>query len=160
MNIENIGYGWGVWLLIEDGKFQNIIPHPAHITVMCNMERYDAIKLYKDITDICGELHIVLCNNICERFENMEYSKQDPYPFSSGYYCDIEMWNIISYYCKKRLKYDPSLGSFSKRPHITYCYSNDFQNVKLLNLKNRKYLKCKLVVADIRDPEPCKWSYV
>ena len=160
MNIENIGYGFGVWLVVEDDELNSSMNHPTHITVMCNMTKYDAIKLHNDITEICGEFHIVLCNNICERFENMEYSKQDPYPFSSGYYCEVEMWNIISYYCKKRLKYDPSLGSFSKRPHITYSYSNDIQNIKLLNLKNRKYLKCKLVLADIRDPEPCKWSYV
>jgi hypothetical protein len=159
MNIENIGYGWGVWLLVEDDELNSSMSHQAHITVMCNMERDDAIKLFLDITDICGELHIALCNNTCERFEGIGYSKNDPYPFSSGYYCDVEMWDIISYYCKKRLKYDSSLGSFSEKPHMTYCYSNDIQKIKYLHLKNKKYLKCKLVVADIRNSEPFKWSY-
>jgi len=164
MNIENIeniqGYGFGVWLLVEDDELNSNMNHPTHITIMCNMKRDDAVRLYVNLVEICGKQHIALCNNICERFENIGYSKQDPYPFSSGYYCNIEMLNIISYYCKKRLKYEPTLGSFSNRPHITYCYSNDFQNTTLLNLKHRKYLNCKLVVADIRHPNPLKWSYI
>ena len=104
--------------------------------------------------------HIALCNNICENFKGTGYSKDEPFKYCSGYYCEVEMWQIISRFCKKRLKYDPTLGSLSERPHITYCYSNDFQNVKLLNLKNRKYLKCKLVLADIRNSDPSKWYFV
>ena len=154
------GYGYGVWLLVEDDELNSNIHHPIHITVMCNMVKEDAVRLYVNLVEICGKQHIALCNNICERFENIEYSKHDPYTFSSGYYCNVEMWNIISYYCKKRLKYEPTLGSFSNIPHITYCYSNDFQSIKLLNLKHKKYLKCKLVVADIRHPNPFKWSYI
>lgn len=154
------GYGYGIWLLVEDDELNSNMSHPTHMTVMCNMTKDDAVKLYINLIEICGKEHIVLCNNICEHFEGTGYSKDEPFRHCSGYYCEVEMWQIISHYCKKRLKYEPTIGSFSNRPHITYCYSNNFQNVKLLNLKNRKYLKCKLVLADIRNPDPSKWVCV
>lgn len=158
MNIENIqGYGYGVWLLVEDDELNSIMNHPTHITIMCNMTKSDAVKLYVTLMEICGKKHVALCNNICENFEGTGYSKDELFKYCSGYYCEVEMWEIISYYCKQRLKYDPTLGSLSERPHITYCYSNNFENIKLLNLKNRKYLKCKLVIADIRNTDPSKW---
>jgi len=153
------GYGWGVWLLVEDDELNSIMNHPTHITIMCNMSKDDAVKLYRNLSEICGENHIALCNNLCERFEGTGYSKDEPFKHCSGYYCMVEMWNIISHFCEKRLKYDSSFGSFSKNPHITYCYSDDFQKTQFLNLKKRKYLNCKLVVADIRADNPAKWTY-
>ena len=157
-NIE--GYGYGVWLLVEDDELKLSMDHPVHITIMCNMNKEDAFRLYGNLIEICGKHHITICNNICERFEDTGYSKDEPFKCCSGYYCEVEKWHIISYYCKKRLKYDPTLGSFSSRPHITYSYSNDFEKTNYLNLKHMKYLKCKLVMADIRHPNPFKWSYV
>lgn len=157
---QNInGYGFGVWLLVENDELNSIMNHPTHITIMCNMTEDDAVKLYRNLSEICGENHIALCNNLCERFDETGYSKDEPFKHCSGYYCMVEMWNIISHFCEKRLKYDSSFGSFSKKPHITYCYSDDFQKTQFLNLKERKYLNCKLVVADIRADNPAKWTY-
>ena len=152
------GYGFGVWLLVEDDKVNFNISHPVHITIMCNMDKNDAVKLYTDLLELCGKEYIVYCNNICNKFENTGYSEDEPFTHCSGYYCDIEMFEIIKFYCKKRLKYDSTLGSFSNNPHITYCYSNNPENIEYQNLKSNLYLKCKLVVADIRDSNPVNWK--
>ena len=161
MNSQNIeGYGWGVWLLVEDEELNSIMYHPTHITIMCNMVKDDAVKLYKDLSELCRINHIALCNNICQKFEGTSYTEDEPFKFASGYYCEVEMWNIIRHYCKNLLKYDKKLGSFSEKPHITYCYSNNEHNIRYYNLEKRKLLKCKLVIADIRNANPHKWYFL
>ena len=71
--------------------------HPTHITIMCNMTEEDAIKLYRNLSEICGRTHIALCNNLCERFEDTGYPK-DELSNIRKYYCIIEMWKTISYF--------------------------------------------------------------
>tara|TARA_B100000963_G_C22601203_1_gene660312 strand:+ start:512 stop:997 length:486 start_codon:yes stop_codon:yes gene_type:complete len=158
MYIENNGYGWGIWLLIDDAELNSIISHPVHITIMCNMTKHDAMQLYRHLMEITNKDHIALCNNKCVSLDKSNYSENDLFNYSSGYYCEVEMWDIIKQYCKKRLKYDPTLGHFSEKPHITLCYSKDIQTTKYVNLKKIKYLKCTLVIADIRSHNPEFWT--
>jgi hypothetical protein len=156
--MTNQDYGWGLWLLVEDEELNSIMKHPTHITIMFNMTYSDAFKLYMSLSHLCGTKHIALCNDKCEEFEGTGYSEDDDYPCCSGYYCIIEMWYIIEKFCKNRLKYDSSIGSFSEKPHITYCYSKCKDDIQYVDLKDKKYLNCKLFIADMRNPYPEQWN--
>ena len=47
-----MGYGYGVWYLVRNKNIDDFIrtnnqtSHIAHITVMCHMDKKEAIKLY------------------------------------------------------------------------------------------------------------------
>ena len=158
MNEENRGYGWGVWLLVENEWFKTHIEHPAHITIMCNMTETDAMELYKTIGEFVGLKYIAECNYKCHLFCDKSYSNDDPFKYSSGFNCMLNEWNIFRRICENYLKYNPSFGSFSVNPHLTYNYSKDINGVKYMNLEHSTYLSCRLVIADIRNMSPSLWN--
>jgi hypothetical protein len=44
--VLKMGYGYGIWLRIENNILKSLAKHQPHITVMCNMTKENATILF------------------------------------------------------------------------------------------------------------------
>jgi hypothetical protein len=157
----NEGYGWGVWLIPEDELLSNMLNHQPHITITCNMEKEIAYEYYNTIKSLYGVEHQILFDSHCDIFKHNKYTNDELYNYCSGYMCSSVIWDKFeNIYNSKLNSYVGNYGNFSKNPHLTYSYAKRIQDVIYSNNGKIRELKCKLVIADIRDPEPSKWHVI
>lgn len=159
----NEGYGWGVWLIPESDELLNkTMNHQPHITITCNMEKEHAYEFYESLKSLYGEKFSLLLDSHCTMFIG-GYSDNDPYNCCSAYLCSSKIWDkfekMFNLYKETNLELK-NTGDFSKNPHLTYSYAKKVQNVTYANSGKSRELVCKLVVADIRAPEPSGWCVV
>ena len=109
-----MGYGYGIWLRVKNPFINQITKHIPHVTVICNMEKNEAIKLYQNIESKFGLTQQIYTNGICKYFED-KYDKKDILK-ACGYDCQIKNWQYIYNEC---LKYQ---GVLPKQPHLTIQY--------------------------------------
>ena len=148
-----MGYGYGVWLIIEDEEWINTT-HVPHITVACFMTYQDAYTLYSDILDIMMTSHfqVDVINEIVD-FDKGAYPDDDSDLEAWGYNIDCNFWDIfraisLVYRC-----------NFSYEPHTTVEYNND-PNLFVKRKAPITKLNCKLVVANINSNNPDEWMKI
>jgi len=146
------GYGFGVWLVPTQHVFHPDTTHIPHITVMCNMENSDdAKKLKKIISEKLGNIFVIYLNGKCEQF-GVSYASNDPL-MATGYFCESEEWQSL----KEIVEESGLKGSFSERPHLSYCYAKNSKDLKIKHTLSRP-LVCKLEKVDIRGLETERWK--
>ena len=148
-----MGYGYGVWLIIQDDNWIKTT-HVPHVTVACYMTYHDAYTLYSDILDIMmtSEFEVDVINKIVDFDKNM-YPDDDNDLESWGYNISCNFWDIfraisIVYKC-----------NFSYQPHTTIQYKSNPEFFDKRDAPLTK-LKCKLVVANINDDNPDMWRKI
>ena len=143
------GYGYGVWL-VPKSKILSI-KHIPHITIMCNMNKEDAIELYKILNKKYKDPIILHMNKNCKILPN-SYDN-DPL-FGSGFDCKYNEFSEIMKICSK------FNGDQSFSPHLTYHYSNTKLKVICDSFENDLHIECNIKPAFINDIEPTKWSII
>ena len=151
-----MGYGYGVWLVIQDKtidsiiKKNNIKKHTSHVTVMCNMSYSDAIKLSKEIQ---GTYKITVCQKYILFNTNEKYSDNDNL-VASGFNCNVENWQEIINIAKKYK------GSTPEKPHLSVVYHEDKnklpENLTIQNI----YTKGSIYPVDINSNYSNEWSFI
>lgn len=158
-----MGYGYGIWLLIEQAYLQEHLGHLGHVTLICNMSKDDMISLYNVLYEYHKEKYNGDMSYNCVMnelkgviFENNMYSKTDKELAGWGYYCEIEEKRIeeIEKTCKEYV------GDIPGRYHVTMEYKETENELKVYDLLAPEKVKCKIVMADIRDDKPCNWSII
>lgn len=148
-----MGYGYGVWLVIEDDNWINTT-HIPHVTIACYMTFEDAYSLYDDILKIMLSPNFTLdvSSNIVD-FNCDMYPDDDNNLYAWGYNLTCEYWKIFKaislvYNC-----------NFSYQPHTSVEYR---KNPELFNKVNPPLSKinCRLVVADINSNNPDHWKKI
>lgn len=148
-----MGYGYGVWLVIEDEKWITT-KHTPHVTIACYMTFEDAYSLYDDILKIMltPKMSLGVSSNIVD-FNNDMYPNDDNNLYAWGYNLTCDYWDIFKaislvYKC-----------NFSLQPHTSVEYR---KNRKLFNKipPPLSKIQCKLVVADINSNNPDQWSKI
>ena len=143
------GYGYGVWL-VPKSKIPSI-KHIPHITIMCNMNKEDAIELYKILSEKYKDPIKMYVNKIC-RILPGSYDN-DPL-YGSGFDCKYNEFSEIMKICHK------FTGDKSFSPHLTYHYSNTKSKVISDSFENDLYSLCDIKPAFIDDIDPTKWSII
>ena len=148
-----MGYGYGVWLIIEDENWVKTT-HVPHITIACYMTYQDAYAFYSDILDIMmsSNFEINIIDKIVD-FDKDMYPDDDNDLAAWGYNVDCDYWDIfkaisIVYNC-----------NFSFQPHTTVEYGKDNAFLTKKNAPLSK-VKCKLAVAKITDDNPDLWRKI
>lgn len=148
-----MGYGYGVWLVIEDDNWIKTT-HTPHVTVACYMTFEDANSLYKDIIKImlAPEFTLDVCSDIVE-FDNDMYPDDKNDLYAWGYNLTCNYWKIFK---AITLVYD---CNFAFEPHTSVEYS---KNPELFNKVKPPLSKvnCRLVVADINSNNPNEWKKI
>ena len=150
--MDDNGYGYGVWLVIKDTNILSDIKHIPHVTIMCFMEKEEAIKLYRDIMQSMGITYEINLHNICKLLPN-SYD-DDEQLYASGFDCYATNWSLFQKICEKYS------GSFSYDPHLSYDYSHNITDLKYKNYDNDLILQCELHVVDITHSYPMNWNIV
>ena len=148
-----MGYGYGVWLVIEDDHWVST-NHIPHITIACYMTFEDACSLYDDILKIMltPDMRLNVINDIVD-FDDDMYPDDDNNLHAWGYNLTCDFWSIfksisIVYNC-----------NFSFQPHTSVEYGKDpslFNKIK----PQLSIVNCRLVVADITSDDPKYWKKV
>ena len=148
-----MGYGYGVWLIIEDETWIKTT-HVPHITIACYMTYQYAYALYSDILDIMmsSNFEINVIDKIVD-FDKDMYPDDDNDLAAWGYNVECNYWDIfkaisIVYNC-----------NFSFQPHTTVEYRKDARFFTKRNAPLSK-VKCKLAVAKITDDNPDLWRKI
>ena len=116
-----MGYNYGVWLVVTDKFILDLIKkynsnsHIAHITISCNMNYSDAIKLNKEINEKFNNgFDVTVSNKYIYFNDNSEkYFKDDIKELSaSGFYCTVRNWDCIMEIAKKYKSSIPKKTSY------------------------------------------------
>lgn len=144
-----MGYGYGVWLRINNSYIKSIVKHPAHVTIMCNMSKKDATTLYNELKIKYGSIYKIYTDGKCYHF-NDSYGDKDLLK-ACGYYCEVQNLKKINKTC---LNYK---GVIPDNPHISTDYN--FKKDDLLLLDSPNIIDNSLLaLVDINSDEPMAWK--
>jgi hypothetical protein len=142
------GYGFGIWIIPNQELSHPKIKHIPHITIMCNvLNKKELDDIYVEIKKKMGNTFIIKLGGDCVEFTS-QYSN-DPLS-ASGFNCTCDKWNELKDICEK---YD---GSFSYKPHLSYYYSKNKEDLEYKNTLSRQLI-CTLKKADINSEDCTKW---
>ena len=148
-----MGYGYGVWLIIDDDKWTKT-KHVPHVTIACFMNYEDAYSLYNDILEIMMTTKMSL-STIKDPiiFDNKMYPDDDDKLMAWGYNLTCDYWSIframtIVYNC-----------NFSHIPHTTVEYDLDSNSFNLEDAPLDK-INCTLAVVNINSDNPSEWKKI
>ena len=148
-----MGYGYGVWLIIEDEDWIKT-NHVPHITIACFMKYEDAYCLYSDILDIM--MTSLMEFKVIDKpviFDDKMYPNDDNQLAAWGFNLECDCWHIFR---AISIVYD---CNFSPEPHTTIEYNKD---KSLFDFKNSplKTINCKLAVVNINSDNPNEWRKI
>jgi len=155
-----MGYGFGVWYLVRNKYIDNFIrtnnqtSHIAHITVMCHMDKKEAIKLYDYLKyQIYKEELFIPITNL--KLFNGSYTDKEK-DIAYGIEFSAKKWYLLKEDIINKFK-----GCFPITPHLSLIYRKNKNKIELVDetlLENVNYLLCDLVVADITSDNPWEWK--
>lgn len=140
------GYGYGVWLVPNSDILKSKIRHIPHVTIMCNMEKKEAMKLHKLLIIYKKNIQLEIdgkCNLLSNDYDN------DPL-YGSGFNVKYNEFNQFKTAAKK------FTGDFSFSPHLTFDYSKKKNDVKIQDITSM-LVDSEICVADITHDDPNKW---
>ena len=141
-----MGYGYGLWYVLDKNTITTLSGHIPHVTVKCNMNYEDATELYHELV-YKGLRQITF--HMCR--EPVSFSKMYDNDALSGWGHYVIMKPMIYLQCQ--LYSEKYKGDFSELPHITMQY-NDLDKQMYTG---KDHVNGTLVIADIRDDDPRKW---
>lgn len=155
-----MGYGYGIWLLIDNGYLQEHLNHLGHVTLICNMSKDDMVELYSELL----EKHIKEKNRdmnytciIDDKkgviFKSNMYSKTEKELAAWGYNCKVLEHKIIA-------ECDYYEGDIPEEYHVTMEYKIKEEELTIHDMFTIESLKCHIVMADIRDDDPKNWEII
>uniref|UniRef100_A0A6C0JBJ5 Uncharacterized protein n=1 Tax=viral metagenome TaxID=1070528 RepID=A0A6C0JBJ5_9ZZZZ len=150
-----MGYGYGVWLVIDDNNWMNT-KHVPHITVACYMNINDSIALYKSLTHKYNILSLsmeLLPTPVL--FPSNFYENDTNNLHSWGYNLHYSKWNTLKTVC------DNFNCNFSSTPHTSVEYSGTEETFSFpLKDVPIQIVNCKLCVVDITSESPKDWNII
>ena len=141
-----MGYGYGVWYVLDKDNSGTLSSHIHHVTVKCNMSYKDATQLYNEL--VYRELSTTTC-----------HISREPVSFSKMYSNDMHTgwgYHVIlkpMVYLQCQLYSNKYKGDFAELPHMTMQYNG----LDMQPYMGRTNINGKLVIADIRSDEPMNW---
>ena len=158
-----MGYGYGIWLLIDNGYLQEHLNHLGHVTLICNMSKDNMKQLYLKLL----EQHIKENNSdmnysciIDDKkgviFKSNMYSKTEKELAAWGYNCKVLEDKIIDVIAECNY-YE---GDTPEEYHVTMEYKMKEEELTIHDMFTIESLKCHIVMADIRDDEPKNWIII
>lgn len=175
------GYGYGIWLVIEDDRIQDSTQHIAHVTLVCNMNLDRATDLYDMIEEHFNYNIPMLFIDLNEEnkegtlFDTGMYSASDSdmdpisiinssTKYAWGYYCSHSDMNIlkIEQMIREYMIENDFCGSMSPRLHITMEYDKDIFNI-VQNVRESTFterVKCTIKLVDITSNSCEKWKII
>lgn len=167
------GYGYGIWLVVENEELQKVTKHIAHITLVCNMNLENAKTLFKKIEEtFLYEIPEVDVELKCDNkegilFETSMYSSNESNlltKYAWGYYIDHKDLNLTcieDVICKYMIEND-FCGSISPKLHITIDYDQNINSIikKLRKSTYEEILKCSVKLVDIRSAQSMDWEVI
>jgi len=158
-----MGYGYGIWLLIDNGYLQEHLNHLGHVTLICNMSKDDMVELYKELAVQHEEVNKGDMSYTCvidEKdgviFKSNMYSKTEKELAAWGYNCRI-VEDRISEVITECDNYE---GDIPEKLHLTMEYKIKEEDLTIHNMYNIDSLNCNIVMADIRDDNPKNWNVI
>lgn len=188
MNSSKSGYKYGLWFIPYDYDYTYIhstlhMKHIPHITLICNIPT--KTQLYLLYNSICNYLsntssfllytHPISLSHISYDINNDDNC--DVLDHSWGYTCkwdddNVDIYSLIHTFINKL----NIQGSVSSDFHMTIQYDQNMSlfeneintmkrdfgngNVNCNTDKNNILIRCKLVMADIRDHNPAMWRII
>ena len=141
-----MGYGYGLWYILDNNTITTLSGHIPHVTLKCNMSYEDATKLYRELV-YKGLRDIIF--HMCR--EPITFSKMYSNDLFAGWGYYVIMKPMVYLQCQ--LYSEKYKGDFSELPHMTMQYNG----LNMQPYMGRTHLNGKLVIADIRDDDPKKW---
>ena len=166
------GYGYGVWLLIKDPQFNELVKkynsntHLPHVTIMCNMSRHNALSLLKELQELQNTLgHISITIKPQYTIFNTDQDKYSSNDIlcSSGFNCIVTQWSNIKNMLKK---YEIiNAGNAPVIPHLSISYRENAQdlpeNINYYDFINTITINnIELIAANIRSDIPNNWKKI
>lgn len=157
-----MGYGFGIWLVPIPGSFDGGLgggfdggfdgsSFIKHFTISCFMEKDDAKKLFKKIIEKYGLFLDVKLIGKHKIFGHDFYPDDNSVLHSWGYNGLCKKWSGLKRLC------DPFKCCFSHTPHMSIQYSENVEELNVLNIDNIVF-KCKVCLVDICSDDCNKWK--
>ena len=153
-----MGYGFGIWLVPIPGSFDGGLgggfdgsSFIKHFTISCFMEKDDAIKFFKKIIEKYGLFLDVKLIGKHKIYTPGFYPNDDTTYYSWGYNGFCDEWSGLERLC------EPFKCCFSHTPHMSIQYSENVDELNVLNIDNIVF-KCKVCLVDICSDDCNKWK--
>lgn len=162
------GYGYGLWLMIDEHIETK---HISHATLICNMEKEQVNRLYDKINDhfpyIIPDVYLSI-ERSSVLFDTDMYSNTDDNVMSRqawGYNCNTDDYNLlmIQQLIKEFMIENNVKGSIPPKLHLTMEYGREVSDI-IDNMKNYTHEKdvmlCKLKLVNITTDNPSEWFII
>lgn len=160
------GYGYGLWLLIDDEHIET--KHISHATLICNMEKEQVSRLYDKINDhfhyIIPDVYLSIERGSILFVTDM-YSNTDDNVMSRqvwGYNCNTDDYNLlmIQQLIKEFMIENNVKGSIPYKLHLTMEYGGEVSDSMKSYTHEKDVMLCKLKLVNITSDNPLKWFIV
>ena len=146
---RQMGYKYGVWIVLNPDDIGHTIKHIPHITIMCNMSYENAFQYYRELLwNGYSKISIVIHRSVVLFPKQYKEDLLDAW----GYYVTMHPTTYLDMETKSN-KYK---GDFSNNPHLSLEYTTKVGRA----YQGTTRVEGTLCLADITNDNPALWKII